>query len=137
VKIEVEKIKDKEIELEEDIPASSWDMDSFDIKFVDNIHLNCKFVRIGKEIVVDTQVITHRIITCSRCLEEVGQTVKQNFKLSYNVNECGDYLEIDNDIREEILLDFPMKVLCHQDCKGLCPRCGVNLNYEECKCKTG
>jgi len=135
LKIEVERIKDKEIELEEDIPASSWDMDSFDIKFVDNIHLNCKFIRAGKEIVVDTEVITHRIIICSRCLEEVGQTIRQNFKLSYNINDCGDYLEVDNDVREEILLGFPMKVLCRQDCKGLCPHCGVNLNYEECKCK--
>ncbi|MDD5195443.1 MAG: DUF177 domain-containing protein, partial [Candidatus Omnitrophica bacterium] len=46
-----------------------------------------------------------------------------------------EYLTVDNDIREEVLLNFPMKVLCKPDCKGLCPGCGANLNNEVCKCK--
>jgi uncharacterized protein len=134
MKIEVEKIKEKGLEIEEDIPAHLWGMDSFDVKFVDNIHLDCKFSRIGREIVVDTEVTTHRLIICSRCLEEVSQVATQKFKLNYNAHDCGDYLEIDNDVREEILLNFPMKVLCKPDCKGLCSGCGVNLNYENCQC---
>ncbi|MEM7816404.1 MAG: DUF177 domain-containing protein [Candidatus Aenigmatarchaeota archaeon] len=135
MKIAVEKIKDKEIELEEDILASSWDMDSFDIKFVDKIHLNCKFRRIANEIFIDTRVFLRRIIICSRCLEEVGQIVLQDFKFFYEVKELGDYLDMDEKIREEILLDFPMKVLCREDCKGLCPKCGLNLNFYECNCR--
>jgi uncharacterized protein len=135
MKIEVERIKNREIELTEEVSASSWKMDSFDIKFVDNIHLDCTFVRVEKEIIVDTEVITNRIVVCSRCLEKVKQTTKQAFKLVYESNNCGDYLDIDNDIREEVLLNFPMKVLCKSDCKGICPHCGINLTHQKCQCE--
>ena len=120
MKVKVEKISDKAIEVEEEIPASSWDMDSADIVFVNSIHLKCKFLRIWEEIVVETLVITQREIVCSRCLNQVRQTIEQNFKNTYKLNELGDYLEVDNDIRENILISFPMKVLCKEDCKGIC-----------------
>ena len=134
MKISVESIKETPITLEEDIDAKNWDMDSFDIHFVDKIHIKCDFSRVGKEILVKTEVKTRRIISCSRCLTEVGQEVTQRFDLYYNVAQLGEYLEVDEDIREEILLNFPLKVLCRKDCKGLCPGCGANLNYEECRC---
>ena len=38
-------------------------------------------------------------------------------------------------IYNEILLDFPMKVLCQEDCKGICSNCGANRNNESCDCK--
>ncbi|MCM8823761.1 MAG: DUF177 domain-containing protein [Candidatus Omnitrophica bacterium] len=135
MRIEQVAITSTPIHLEEDIEAKEWDLDSFDIKFIKNIHLNFEFVRVGKEIVVKGKAITRRIITCSRCLEEKEEKVSYNIILSYNSSSIGDYLEIDNDVREEILLNFPMKVLCHNDCKGICPSCGVNLNYQVCKCK--
>ena len=134
MRVAVERIKYEGLTSSEDIEAKSWEMDSFDVHFVKNIHLDCRFVRAGKEILVEARVVTHRLITCSRCLEQVEQTVEQDFKLSYRVADLGDYLEIDKDVREEILLDFPMKVLCRPDCKGICPGCGVNLNYEKCRC---
>ncbi|MBU0693984.1 MAG: DUF177 domain-containing protein [Candidatus Omnitrophica bacterium] len=134
MKVEVEKIRDKEIEIEENIPACSWDMDSSDINFVDDIHLDCKFIKAGREIKVNAYVAINRLITCSRCLERVKQTKKQEFKLSYSINKLKDYLEVDEDIREQVLLNFPMKVLCKPDCKGLCSICGANLNFQECQC---
>jgi len=38
-------------------------------------------------------------------------------------------------VRQELLLALPMKPLCSEECKGLCPRCGVNLNIETCDCR--
>jgi len=135
MRLEVERIKDREIEIGEDIEASAWELDSFDIKFIKNIHLNCKFVRVGKEILVGGKITIYRRATCSRCLEATEQVINKEFKLSYNVSSLGNYLDIDKDVREEILLDFPMKVLCKADCKGICPMCGANLNFEECQCQ--
>jgi uncharacterized protein len=137
MKIEIERIKDKEIELNENIRAAEWDLDSFDVKFVDDIHLDCKFTKISKEIFVNARVITNRKITCSRCLQEVLKQVKQNFRFTYSVNELEKYLEVDNALREEILLNFPMKVLCSSNCKGICYGCKANLNIEECRCRNG
>lgn len=136
MKIEVQRIKaGSEFKLQENITASRWDLDSFDVKFINDILLDCTFMRISNEIIVDAKVTTHRNIICSRCLTNSIQEVKQEFRLDYNFKSLGDYLEVDKDIREEILLNFPMKVLCRQDCKGVCPGCKANLNIEECKCQ--
>jgi uncharacterized protein len=48
----------------------------------------------------------------------------------------GEVIEIDELIAEQIFLTLPVKVLCSEDCKGLCPNCGANLNEEACQCKT-
>lgn len=135
MRIEVDKIKEEEIELTEDVDAGKWDLSSFDVKFIGKIHLRCLVSRIGKEIVVNAEVTTNREIVCSRCLAEANQTVKQDFKLFLNMNDLGNFLELDRPLREEVLLNFPMKVLCSSDCKGLCPHCNANLNTEKCKCK--
>ena len=135
MKVKVEKIKDKTIEIEEEIPASSWGLDSSDITFVNSIYLKCKFFRVRDEIVVETLVTTHRDIVCSRCLRQARQTVEQSFTKSYKDSEVGEYLEINDDIREDILLNFPMQALCKRDCKGVCSRCGVDLNYQKCECQ--
>ncbi|MFA6281458.1 MAG: DUF177 domain-containing protein [Candidatus Omnitrophota bacterium] len=135
MKIEVGKITEEEIELEEDINAVDWDLDSFDVKFIDKIHLVCKFKRIGREIMVEAKVSTNRDIICSRCLRAAKHALEQDFMFLFNVNELGTYLDANNSIREEMLLGFPMKVLCSPDCKGVCPVCKANLNIEACKCK--
>ncbi len=135
MRIEVERIKSSPLEISEDIKAERWDLDSFDVKFVGNIHLNCKFIKAGREIFVECNIATERNIICSRCLSWAHQVCRQDFKRSYSLSLIDSYLDIDEDIREEILLNFPMKVLCSPDCKGICSGCGVNLNIEKCRCK--
>lgn len=56
--------------------------------------------------------------------EELDET---NYIIGYN-------LDVDILIYDEILLGFPMKLLCSEDCKGICKSCGVNLNEETCNC---
>ncbi len=134
MKITVDSIGVKALELEESIPVASWDMDSFDIRFVDDIAIKYKILRAEDEIIISARVTTQREIICSRCLEKTRQTVSQNFNKRYPLEKLDQYLETDTDIREEILLNFPLKVLCKPDCKGVCPECGVNLNQRECRC---
>ena len=52
-----------------------------------------------------------------------------NYIIGYN-------LDVDALIYDEILMDFPMKPLCSEDCKGLCKVCGTNLNENTCDCDT-
>ena len=44
-------------------------------------------------------------------------------------------VKMDEPIKQLIYLSMPMKSLCKQDCKGICPNCGVNLNDEKCQCE--
>lgn len=46
------------------------------------------------------------------------------------------FLDMDEQIREQTEMEFPSRVLCHEDCRGLCPRCGTDLNRGSCDCKT-
>ena len=137
MRIEVAKIKEEVLELSEDFKVSKWDLDRADIKFIKNIHIGCRFIRTGKEIVVDGCIDMQRMITCSRCLNNVEQAKSHNFQLSYSRSSLGNYLDLNNDLREEVIFNLPMKVLCKPDCKGICPGCGVNLNFEQCKCLRG
>jgi len=134
MKVAIKDISEEGLVLEEDIEASSWEMDSSDIKFIGDIHLVCEFKKISNGIVVKVKVVTLRDIRCSRCLEVVRRRVSQEFNFFYESKKLGEFLNIDGDIREEILLDWPMKPLCKDECRGICPGCGRNLNLEECIC---
>ena len=88
---------------------------------------------------------------CARCLEPVDgefsvsleRTVstKENLsekQLEENVDEYAvienGKLDLDEAIREELLLSFPMRFLCREDCPGLCPKCGKPLRLGDCGC---
>ena len=134
MKVDVDSITDKGIVQEEDVNASSWDLDTDDVRFVNDIHLLCEFRRISDEILVKARVVSERQSRCSRCLEIKGDRRTQDFIFSYDRKTLGKFLEVDERIREEILLDWPMKPLCKDDCKGMCPVCGKNLNAAPCAC---
>ena len=75
--------------------------------------------------------------TCGRCLTPVRQVVKtEELKLFFEVEEHQEELDVSEDIRAEVLLAFPMNLLCSSDCAGLCPECGTDLNKSECSCSS-
>jgi uncharacterized protein len=48
----------------------------------------------------------------------------------------GKTIDLDPIVREQLLLALPMSAVCREDCKGLCPQCGINLNEATCSCET-
>ena len=95
-------------------------------------------------------------LKCSRCLEPFMAPVHQDFDLRYQphtVNSGEGEREIEEDdlttayyendeidlghlMHEQFVLSLPMKPLCGDACRGLCPICGTNLNRDTCDCKT-
>jgi DUF177 domain-containing protein len=91
---------------------------------------------------------------CARCLEPVSNSLAESFDLLYrpqgidatgedasigpSETEIGYYqgegLQLQEVLKEQILLALPAKQICSPDCKGLCPHCGRNLNLESCHC---
>ncbi|MCF7870522.1 MAG: YceD family protein [Candidatus Omnitrophica bacterium] len=134
MKVAIGKITEQGLKLDEKIPAALLNLDGFDLKFVDYLTVEAVFNKIYSEITSKVDIRAHCQITCSRCLIEVGQIKKYGFQKSYQLNKLGDFLDINDQIREEILLNFSLKVLCSPDCQGLCPCCGRNLNWGECNC---
>ncbi|MGN1420758.1 MAG: YceD family protein [Eubacterium sp.] len=85
---------------------------------------------------------------CDRCAEDVRKKFDFNVKRIVvekleNENDDDDYivvknreLDLDELVSEEVSLSLPSKILCKEDCKGLCPKCGANLNVKKCDCKS-
>jgi uncharacterized protein len=93
-------------------------------------------------------------LLCSRCLEPFRFQIRERFSLYCETGARGapeeereltddeldvTYLEegrinTDHLLRENILLSLPVQPLCHEECRGLCPRCGANLNQGACHC---
>ena len=135
MKIPVFELGQETLTKKEKIPASLWEMDNFDVTFVDDIEIETRFTKVGKEIILDIQTTLFMDIVCSRCLDKVRKRMSRNFQNSYNLEKIDESFDISEDIREDILVNFPMKVLCKDDCKGICPSCGIDLNSKQCRCK--
>ena len=103
----------------------------------------------NKRLLIQGDVDLTISIPCSRCLEEIPTDIRfsidKDLKLEGPVvsdeeMEETDYLiglnlDIDKLIYGEILVNWPMKVLCSKDCKGICKVCGMNLNKGNCDCQ--
>ena len=88
-------------------------------------------------------------IPCGRCLEEVPTQICFDIDKKLDINESSlvddemeenDYLigfelDVDKLVYAEILVNWPMKVLCKEDCEGICKVCGANLNKGDCGCQ--
>ena len=93
-------------------------------------------------------------LPCSRCLEPYSLPVDQTFDLRYHPQSDAsaeaetevededletsfyrdEQIDLNDLLREQFYLVLPMKPLCREDCKGLCPECGTNLNTGTCDC---
>jgi uncharacterized protein len=106
------------------------------------------------EIQVKGQVKVRLQSECDRCLESAVFPVDSEFELYYrpvaegygeekslDASEAemgfyeGDGLELNDVLREFVLLALPMQKLCEENCKGICPMCGQNRNQNDCNCQ--
>jgi len=85
------------------------------------------------------------LMPCDRCVrdveEDIGFFLDEAYIASGNAQEgdesySGSVIDLLSAVKKSILSSLPMKVLCSEDCKGLCPQCGKDLNTGECGCKT-
>jgi uncharacterized protein len=96
-------------------------------------------------------------VPCARCVEPVQHPLEGEYDLLFRPpgvdaqgaehaistpeTEIGYYenggLALEDVLREQVLLSLPARTLCQPDCKGLCPRCGVNRNETACSCDQG
>jgi uncharacterized protein len=103
-------------------------------------------IRVQGGLLVRGTVESQLKLECVRCLESfvlpISLDLEGTFRLSgtgggadgsYAVSDDG-WLDLSPLLREQVWIAMPMKPLCDPGCKGLCPQCGVNLNFESCTC---
>ena len=126
--------EDRSQVLEEEIDAEDLDIDIGVMSFPENIRVKAEAWKTDDDLTVQAHVEGERSFTCSLCLEEFNNVFEKDITLHYDIKGL-DSVTIDPDIREEIILDHPIRVLCKTDCRGLCAFCGTNLNEGACDCQ--
>ncbi|MFW5719207.1 MAG: YceD family protein [Halanaerobium sp.] len=108
-----------------------------EIEIKDPILLELEIFNTRESFVVEGKLRTELILSCSRCLQKYSSPVELDISEDVLKSEMEDEEELylDDIVKENIILSLPMKPLCSDDCKGICPQCGKNLNEGECDCE--
>lgn len=133
MKIHVDKIPEGGIELTEKIQPEALSVNTEGVSFIKPVDVKADVLKSGTEMFADILLEAPVEYTCSKCLSKFEGVFKKKFNLILEVKPA-EIVELDDEIRQEIILDYPMKIVCKIDCKGLCPNCGQNLNTGECDC---
>lgn len=112
-------------------------------------------VKIGEDVDIKGNFKVSVEFECDRCCDNSSILIKDKFHLflmprkdvvseeesdEEGEMELGYYdeeINLSDYVKEQLLLAIPVKLLCTDDCKGICQHCGANLNKEKCSCSTG
>ncbi len=127
-----------EVPLEMD--SISFVQGSFPVEEASPVNVDIFHVKDGRMQIKESARI-RVAIPCDRCLRPISQEFVLEAEREVNLSGEerpayieGTYLDVDRLIFHELLLHWPSKILCREDCKGICPVCGADLNQGECGC---
>lgn len=126
-----------------------------ELKLIGPAEIRGRVHRRGEEVELAGQLSASVEATCARCLKPVKLPVSAQFserfvpavswrsEAEHELREedlnlavfNGEAIEVADLVREEILLAMPAQVLCRENCKGLCPVCGIDRNVSTCECE--
>lgn len=130
------------------------DLDTEGVRLVGGVVVKGELVKHAAETVVTGDIKAPLEIDCTRCLAPIERVLDTGFHASLIATEMltserevqldekeldtdvidGDKIDLTDLVREQVLLNLPEQVYCREDCKGLCPTCGTDLNTNECDC---
>ena len=117
-----------------------------DIDFAQPLELEAEFCVTDKKVSVTGNFDAVLNTVCDRCLTGMTTDVGYRFSELYwpegtgeeeEYTYKGDTLSLDKMVYDAIVLSLPQQFLCKEDCKGICPQCGQDLNAGSCECKQG
>lgn len=135
MKVDVARLADqREIRLTEDWPAEKLDLNAPGWTYVTPIHLEATVMRDAGVVSAKLHLKADTALACSRCGKVWQSPWKKAFELVYPFDPSQKAIVLDEYIRGELILSYPQKILCRQDCRGLCSHCGADLNEKVCDC---
>ena len=137
MKINLDRIPDEGAFIEDTILAQDLELDTEEVEFKGPIKVTANVSKITNAVSIGLDLDASISFVCSRCIEHFDFNFKKHIPLNYSADKRQHEIDLGPEIREDIILEYPLKPLCSPDCKGLCPRCGRNLNLKECNCQKG
>ena len=153
--LDLNKLHGSREHLERTFQPSVFDPQDDEYRVAAPVELTLDVQKLGKEaFAVSGRTRTELEVECSRCVEPIRVPVDATFDLRYmpqaantgeGEREVGEedlttafyrdgMLDVVDLLREQFMLVLPMKPLCTEACRGLCPQCGTNLNKTQCGC---
>ena len=132
MKIQVSRVPEEGLALHEACDPGLLDMERDDIRLPEPFTIDAHVVLADRELVVTTSIRYPLRMLCGRCLDEFRSLIEVDTVFSYQVQPT-DAVDIADDVRQEIILAYPMIPICRPECKGLCRSCGWNLNAGPCE----
>ncbi len=139
-----------EVSLQEQVPADDPLLRDLDARLSAPLSVDLRARSVGDGVLVRGTLRTSVESACRRCLTPVTVVVDASVDLLfepvvgeeaeevagevYPLPSRGTELDLSGPIREELVLHVPTYVLCEEDCRGLCPTCGADLNQAPCDC---
>jgi uncharacterized protein len=149
---EIMTTKDKVENIKAPIEMETFDFQGSSYQFSKKNPVDLTITNLGnKTVLIEGSTNISLTLFCGRCLKELDypMDIHINKEIDFNLTEderaesldetnyiIGYNLDVDILIYDEILIGFPMKLLCSEDCKGICKNCGTNLNEKTCDCDT-
>ncbi len=152
----VKEMERREVRFDQTLPPGQIDFSGQEVEQSSPLQASgsAELVEGSEEIRVEGRYSVEMTAECDRCLGRARFPLEGTFDLYYRPaseltreaevevenaeTEIGFYegegLELDDILREQILLALPMQRVCSETCKGICPVCGVNRNEKECSC---
>ncbi len=142
------KVTGAEIKLDGNVGFSDAEFLGESYRFCEPLKVVGRVYNNGQSLTLEADVTGQMLTDCARCLDELRTDV------TFSVNELlsqreegeeqsddiilfdGYEIELDDIIADHFLMNISGRYLCRDDCKGLCPNCGTNLNHGECDCDT-
>jgi len=150
LKINISNLSEGTHKYEFEEPPSSIKLDE---RFSGPVLVQAELEKRRRQLFLTGHVKTIGRFVCDRCLDEFETGIGVDYRMTYvyDPSDAGEIdkdeltvihtstneLKIDEDVREYVLLAVPLKLLCKENCAGLCGTCGANLNHETCDCATG
>ena len=159
MKIRIDDLKDKTVVLSDEESLAGYPtlmalQDAGECLFLAPLRIHLTVVKEYDHIRVNGRVETSLRLNCARCLAEHQLEIKSPFTIFYmraadiaqdeevelaedeliSATYEGDEIDFTAEIAAQIIMAIPFKPLCSEDCRGLCPICGADLNIGECAC---
>ena len=154
MRIELENLEDGKSSFAHTYQPEELNLVDDRVRVTEPISVNGRVRASGSEIQVSGRVETKVNVECDRCLKTIEMPVSAGFKLQYITGQDyegihaaeltpdemslsvfdGETIDVDEIVREQVLLAVPDRVLCDENCRGICSICGTNLNTGSCEC---
>lgn len=131
MRIVIAEIPEEGVWLTERMDPAALALATPDVAFVAPLAVSAFIQRHDDDLTAAVEADSTLELVCARCLAVVRRPYHEAFFLAIELASRPS-VELTDDIRQEILLGYPMTALCRDDCRGLCPTCGHNVNEGAC-----